>query len=116
MILAPLSNITATDISKALSKIQIQGITAEYDENTLQQPQMKAIIQEKTKTYILDKAKSLHFEPSELEVFVSAEGSLPYPVGLSIRGRYTQMQRLELSEWIESTLAIPQKEQTWTWE
>ncbi len=116
VILAPLRGITAEDMSRAISKIQLQDFAGSYEENTLQQPLMKELIQEKTQTYILDKAREFRFEPRFLEVTICDEGAVPYPTGLTIRGMYTQMQRLELSKWIESTLAIPQDSQTWIWE
>ncbi len=116
VILAPLRGITAEDMSRAISKIQLQEFVVNAEVETLQQPLMKELIQEKTKTYILDKARELRFEPRFLEVTISDEGPVPYPTGLTLRGMYTQMQRLELSKWIESTLAIPQDAQTWIWE
>ncbi len=116
VILAPLHDITSEDISRAISKIQLQEFAVNTEGDTLQQPLMKELIQEKTETYILDKAREIRFEPRFLEVTISDEGPVPYPTAVTLRGMYTQMQRLELSKWIESTLAIPQNSQTWIWE
>lgn len=72
---------------------------------------LREIIIEKTRTYILDKARSFG---ADLTVEVMVEGStLPTPCAVTIRGAISPYGKKRLQAIIRDDLGVPLEEQTW---
>ena len=74
---------------------------------------LAAVIKQKTRTYIWDKAQELGLA-AEIDVTVSTDGAYPYPAAVCVKGAFTEAQRQTLSRYIEENLAIGKEQQTWT--
>ena len=76
----------------------------------------KAIIEEESKAYILDKGKEIGI--TELEVSVTTrwepDGQYWYPVSVKINAAASEGQKEDLSYYIEASLGIPRDEQIWS--
>lgn len=65
----------------------------------------ESIIEDKTEAYILDKAKELGLN-CQVSVFAAWDGEVPVPHSVKIRGIWTQQQKDELSQMMETELGI----------
>lgn len=74
---------------------------------------LKAIIEEQTAAYILDKAEALGAAcTAEVTYEYSGDGTA-YPTAVTVRGELTRQQQDRLTQFIEADLAIPKENQTY---
>ena len=71
--------------------------------------EMRSIISEKTRAYILDKAEAYG---AKLTVEISLEGNIP--CGVKLGGAVSPSAKQQLSAWIAENLGIPMEAQEWT--
>lgn len=111
-ILRPVATLDMGDLSGILAQYRVEAAgysTLLDDEN---ERLTKAIIEEETGAYILDKAAALGIEDCTVTVAV-ADGEQPVPEAVTVMGSLTESQRRALSRQIEADLAIPEDRQTY---
>ncbi|SBW03518.1 Stage III sporulation protein AF [uncultured Eubacteriales bacterium] len=111
-ILRPVAALDLGDLSGILAQYRVEAAgysTLLDDEN---ERLMKAIIEEETSAYILDKAAVLGIEDCTVTVAV-ADGERPVPEAVTVMGSLTENQQRALSRQIEADLAIPEERQTY---
>lgn len=111
-ILRPVAALDLGDLSGILAQYRVEAAgysTLLDDEN---ERLMKAIIEEETGAYILDKAAVLGIEDCTVTVAV-ADGERPVPEAVTVMGSLTENQQRALSRQIEADLAIPEERQTY---
>lgn len=116
VVINPIAKINWESLALGMGKMLLLEQNYEGIDPEDKQALMEELIKESTRTYILDKAKSMNFTPKSLSVTVSAADGEPFPSGVAISGAYTQLQRMEMTKWIEANFAIPEKAQNWKWE
>jgi len=115
VMLRPILTFDTENLAKIFAEIEIADADFDaYSRENLQD--MAQFITDRTRAYILDKAAEISFTPKKITVNTQVRENYPYPHSVIITGMYTQQQRMELTAWIESNLAIPQARQTWRWE
>lgn len=112
--ISPVVSIDLSDYSKTLTEYKLKA--EEYTESgkTESENLNRLYIQDKCQAYILDKAKEMGADISE--VTVTAEWSTDgfwYPVSCEIRYGCTEQQRAELEALISAQLGISKDEQKW---
>ncbi len=76
---------------------------------------LKAIIEEDTAAYILDKAVELGIGECEVAIWTKKEDDgYPYPYEVRITASASEIQKGSLSKYIESELGIPDERQHWS--
>ena len=99
-----------------IGPLELQGeeLAETYRKN--QQEALSAIIAEKTKAYIWDKANQLGLDCTVSVAAAPGEGGIPLPESVTVRGRYSG----ELARWLEEEVGIPAEKQIWleeeTWQ
>ena len=87
------------------------GVNLENENERL----VKAIIEEQSAAYILDKATQLGIENLIVTVETKAgDGDYPYPWRAELGGEATEQQRRSLGQYMESELGIPAERQHWS--
>ena len=113
-ILQPVATLDMADLSGVLAQYRIEAAGYPADLEAANGKLMKAIIEEETGAYILDKAAALGIEGCEVAVAVAdREGASPIPEAVTVMGSLTEGQREALSRRIEADLAIPADRQTY---
>lgn len=115
VILRPVHKIELQDLSELFAASELERMDFE-DYSRENAEKMEQLITEKTQAYIWDKAQKLAFTPKEISVQTKKGEDYPYPYSVTIKGMYTQKQRLELTAWIAANLAIAEHNQQWRWE
>ena len=110
--LSPLLRVRLRDYSWYFDDLQAQGQAAADVGLARTKESMAAIIKDRTRTYILDKASLMDLELA-VEVAVT-DDEIPQPNHVYIQGAAAPYPRQQLQIWIEQTLGIPREEQTWT--
>lgn len=113
-IISPVVSIDLSDYSKTLTEYKLKA--EEYaDSGKIESENLNRLyIQDKCGAYILDKAKEMGADISE--VAVTAEWSTDgfwYPVSCEVRYGCTEAQRAELEAFIGAQLGISKDEQKW---
>ncbi|HWS43258.1 MAG TPA: stage III sporulation protein AF [Pseudoflavonifractor sp.] len=111
-ILRPVAALDPGDLSGILAQYRVEAAgygTLLDDEN---ERLMKAIIEEETGAYILDKAASIGIQDCTVTVTV-ADGERPVPEAVTVMGNLTESQQKALSRQIEADLAIGAERQTY---
>ena len=113
-IISPVVSIDLSDYSKTLTEYKLKD--EEYaDSGKIESENLNRLyIQDKCGAYILDKAKEMGADISE--VAVTAEWSTDgfwYPVSCEVRYGCTEAQRAELEAFIGAQLGISKDEQKW---
>ena len=111
-VIAPVVHLDFEAIEDVLDDFSVQDSSLSQTANFKSQDVLKQLIIEKTQSYILDKAQSLGMEIT-VDIELAWEDSVPYPNATTIRGNYTQAQKTLLSQYLESSLAIPKERQAW---
>lgn len=109
----PLLRLDPVNLAEAIGRIEIGKVESNLDFTIDNDQIMADIIKEKAESYISNQAVHLHMSLQSVCVVVEKRGEYPYPAAAIITGFYTQQQRNELTEWIETNLAIPQEKQNW---
>jgi len=73
---------------------------------------LAALICDETEAYILDKARTMDMDISP-EVTVEEQNGQMLPWRVILRGSFSSMERLELSQYIALELGIPKERQEW---
>lgn len=113
VVAAPLAELDEGEISLALTQLRM----AEWGSAELLEIEndelVKEIIDEKTCAYISDKAKELGMNCTvEVDYEFSEEG-LAYPAAVRVKGSWTEAQRSQLTDFLASTLAVSEENQTY---
>lgn len=111
--LSPLARWELPDFAAQLSRVQIAAEEARTGVEIRNREALAAIIKEKTRAYIWDKACALGLE-AEITVTVETKDGCPYPSAVRINGPCTAAQRQALTRYIEENLAIGKERQLWT--
>jgi LPS O-antigen subunit length determinant protein (WzzB/FepE family) len=115
VMLGPLKDFDIDSYSSFLAEFSSQ--TENYGENIEKENErlLKAIIEERSAAYILDKATQLGIENFKVTVDAKAgDGDYPYPWSAELGGEATEQQRRSLGRYIESELGIPAERQHWS--
>lgn len=113
-ILQPVAKLDMDDLSGVLAQYRIEAAGYSVDLEAENGKLMKAIIEEETGAYILDKAAALGIENCEVVVAVAdRDGESPIPEAVTVMGSITDGQREALSHRIEADLAISADRQTY---
>lgn len=108
----PATNLDTLDAVEHLSWQQPENSLTEeaLRENT--NLLLSGLICDEAEAYILDKARSLGTEITA-EVTAREENGQTVPYNVVIKGSFSSLQRLELSEFIAEELGIPKERQEW---
>lgn len=108
-ILRPLAGGRWEGLELEIGPLELQGeeLAETYRKN--QQEALSAIIAEKTKAYIWDKANQLGLDCTVSVAAAPGEGGIPLPESVTVRGRYSG----ELARWLEEEVGIPAEKQIW---
>lgn len=115
VVIRPLGDLNLDAISRAIAKIDVMETTSETAAEIDNQTIIAGIIKENTESYIWDKAVELGISPVRISAEVVCDGGYPYPSRVMFCGEYNEKERLQLSAWIESELAIDGNSQEWIW-
>lgn len=114
-ILQPVMKIDSRDMAGILAEYRAEAagysVSLEAENDIL----VKAIIEEETGAYILDKATALGIGDCQVSVTAVSEeeGAYPIPDAVTVTGTLTEAQRYALSRQIEADLAIPAERQSY---
>jgi hypothetical protein len=115
VMLGPLKEFDFGSYSSYLSEFQsrTENIGAELaNEN---ERLIKAIIEERSAAYILDKATQLEISDLKVTVVTKAgDGDYPYPWSVELGGEATEQQKRSLGRYMEAELGIPAERQHWS--
>lgn len=93
------------------SRTEVYGLSLENENARL----VKAIIEEQSAAYILDKAIQLGIADPKAEVESKyGEGSYPFPWSAELGGEATEEQKRSLGRYMEAELGIPAERQHWS--
>lgn len=108
-LLRPLSALPWSDfaVEAGSFRSQAQDQAEEYRKN--QQETLSSIIEEKTETYIWDKASELGLTCEVSVAVETGESGIPLPWSVTLTGSYSAA----LADWIEEEVAIPAERQFW---
>lgn len=113
-VVRPVLKLDTGDLGEILTRYRVESSTREMDVGEENMRLIKAIIEEETGAYILDKARSLGIR---CEVRVTAQAregeELPVPCQVWILGTLDEKEREALTRLIEAELAIPAEQQTY---
>lgn len=108
---APLADISITDMDKWELSFAADANAAAQEGLDQVNEKYKQVIMEQTRTYILDKAKSLG---SDVEVSVVLdESALCAPRFVTIKGSVSPYNKQLLSVWIAENIGIAKEDQKW---
>ena len=110
-LIMPLKSIDTKDISLALAEYRlIESNSVELLE--LENKRLvKAIIEEKTAAYVLDKAEAIGVTCSVEVSYAYSDNGVAYPVEITIFGDLTKEQENKLTRIIETDLAVTKAKQ-----
>ena len=103
----------AGDLAAAISRWEMNNVEAGLNFSVDNTEIVSDIIKEKAETYILDQGKELGANLKVVSVVMEKGGEYPYPAAVEITGCFTVQQRIELTGWIITKLAIPETHQNW---
>lgn len=111
VVMKPLASLDFADISyhMPLSDISAEDLIADGKRQSVQQKNV--IIKQVTESYILDKAKEYHAD-IQAEVTLS-DGDIPVPEYVCIRGAVSPYTKMQLTNYIQDELGIPEVNQKW---
>lgn len=113
-VLKPVMGLDSHALAAVLSEYQLDMPQMETSVGIENAYLMKAIIEERTGAYILDKASALGIDCRVTVTATAGEdGGYPVPDRVDIAGALTETQRGTLTRTIEADLAIPAERQTY---
>lgn len=110
-VLSPLLKLNLGELPDITSGFVADGKLAATQGKELAQQQLNAIIKDRLRAYILDKAASFGAE-LEVEVLMPEDGSV-HPNGIILRGTVSPYAKARLQEMIEEDLNIAKEKQQW---
>ena len=111
-VMAPLGNIHFDNLTDFTTGFDIQASEAALEGENSAREAVSQIITQRTRAYILDKAKAMG---ASLTVEVVLDDRMPpVPCGVVLSGSISPYSRKLLSELIETELGIGTEAQTWT--
>ncbi|MDR1116806.1 MAG: stage III sporulation protein AF [Oscillospiraceae bacterium] len=112
-VISPLKDFNLEDM--AFYQAQYRAEYEDYEEKLIfnSSAQIKLIIEDRTRTYILQKADSLQLDCDVTVITKAAKDAYPYPA--EITGTYSGAESAaeELKRFIESELGVPKEKQKW---
>lgn len=112
---APLKDFNSEDL--AFYSMQYRADYEQYEEKLIDEntAMIKTIIEDKTRTYILQKADELGIECNAAVTAVSREDGYPYPEEIVIEtdAGVDPTLKAKLSRVLESELGVPKEKQKW---
>lgn len=114
-VISPVVKLRIADISKFTKEIQVDAEAFVQDGIERTDNEIQAIITEKIRAYILEKASSFDCSIDEIEVVLSTD-SLPVPKAVTIVGTVSVYGKQQLSELIAKNLGIPKEKQKWIYQ
>ncbi len=112
VVAAPVVNLDFDAAAGTLDEFDILAAEPAVNANLNSQDLLCELINEKTESYILDKAQTLGMQLT-VQVELMEDAQAPYPYAVTLRGTYTQAQKDQLSSDLETSLAIPKERQAW---
>ena len=88
-----------------------QGSVAAFEGEQIARDQLRGIITERLRTYILDKATTYSLQ-IDAEVELSPD-EIPVPVAVRLRGEASPYAKQSMQQWLEQELGIRKENQTW---
>ena len=110
--LSPLRGFSLDAVEEDWSDLEFQISREQARTASRLQAQYDAVIEEKTRAYILDKGKALGAE-LEVEVTLETKDGLSVPASVRITGQYSPYIRSSLAHMLEEDLGIPKEAQRW---
>ena len=111
-LLQPLLRLQVGDLGEYLERYRPRDAAVERSLRSAQKETAR-LITEQTRTYILDKARELGSEVEVQIELAALSEHYQYPYRVTLRGRWTEAQRVALSEYLARTLGIPKERQLW---
>lgn len=88
-----------------------QGSVAAFEGEQIAREQLRDIIKDRCRTYILDKATAYRLT-LDVEVELSQD-DVPVPVAVRLHGAASPYAKQALQQWLEQELGIRKENQTW---
>ena len=110
-VMSPLMDLNEHTLTRIISDVLVEHEAMETGIRTENREVLSSIIKDRTEAYILDKA-----EESGLSLQVEVEldeSDYPCPIGVKLKGEYTDDQRKHLTAVIEHDLGISEDSQQW---
>lgn len=108
-LLRPLAALPWADLAVEAGSFRAQTREQEEEYRKNQQEAFSSIIEEKTETYIWDKASELGLACEVSVTAKAGESGVPLPWSATVAGPYSAA----LADWIEKEVAIPAERQIW---
>lgn len=113
--ITPVLKINISGVSDYLDRIQFESSAYANTATDAANNELRTVISEKTKAYILEKASNYDCDILHVDVFVSAD-SIPVPDGVTIAGTYSPYIKNQISGLIASNLGISKENQQWIYQ
>lgn len=111
-VVKPLGVLDYSVLAGALAEYRPDGTACEAALEEKSGAVLKAVIEERTDAYILDKAKTLGMDcTAEVTYYYGPDGEVR-PEAVVVRGEFTEDQQGELSRALEGELGIPAQQQS----
>lgn len=114
-VISPLVKMKYIDFQRLIQSVQIETDVFSQTAVDLTGQQMKTIISQKVRAYVLEKASSFDCKIASVDVELSDQ-SVPVPESLQIVGKFSPNIKAHLSDIIESSLGIPKENQKWIYQ
>ncbi len=114
-VLRPVKELSLNDLSFYTTQYSLETYNKKIDETN--ESFLRAIIEDKTATYILEKADELDIPcTASVSLKTSEQGGYPFPYSVSVvlEEDVDESKRRELSRLIEAGCAIPPQRQKWS--
>lgn len=109
----PLLSLDYDSLAQSVSQLRLEQSVSSQELAELNRDLLEELIEEQTKTYILDKAEELGMTCQVTVTCEQLEAGVPFPKFVTVSGSFTQEQADRLSQTIEADLAVPIQNQTY---
>ena len=113
--ITPIIKINISGIADYLDRVQFESSVYANTATDTANNELRTVITEKTKAYILEKATNYDCDILHVDVSVSAD-SIPVPDSVTIAGIYSPYIKKQISGLIESNLGISKEKQQWIYQ
>lgn len=112
VVVSPVVHLEEREIGALFSQYISDSKQLAVNYHTDSREQMDQIITDRCTEYILDKAEMLGMAVS-VTVRLDDQAAVSYPIGVTVDGEYTEMQKVQMSKILEQDIGISISEQEW---
>ena len=109
----PLLELDYDSLAQSLAQLRLGQDVSAQARGQVNSDVLEELIEEQTRSYILDKAEQLGMSCQVSVTCRRGEEGIPFPSAVSVSGAFTQEQADRLAQIIEGDLAVPVEDQTY---